>query len=113
MENVMEYKGYYGSINYSDDDEILYGKVLGLKNALILFEGKTVRELKKDFKESVDDYLELCNSKGIEPEKQCKGSLNVRLGVDLHTKAKLRAEQENISINELIKIAVSKYLEVV
>ena len=48
MDNIMEYKGYFARIKYSDEDECLYGKVEGLKNALILFEGNTVEELKNN-----------------------------------------------------------------
>ena len=44
------------------------------------------------------------------PEQQCKGSLNVRLGTELHTKAKMKSIEEKISINELIKNAVANYL---
>ena len=56
-------------------------------------------------------YLEGCRIDGTKPEKQCKGSLNVRLGVELHTKAKMRSIEEHISINELIKNAVAAYLK--
>ena len=51
MVNYMEYKGYIGSINYSDDDKIFYGKVEGLKNSYIYFEGSSVKELRKDFED--------------------------------------------------------------
>lgn len=111
MSNVMKYKGYWAEVNYSDEDECFFGKIEGLKNSLILFEGDTVKKLKKDFKESIDDYLKMCKDKNIEPEKQAKGSLNVRLGVELHNKAKMKSIEKNISINELIKDAVSMYLK--
>lgn len=48
----------------------------------------------------------------MQPEKQCKGSLNVRLGVDLHNKSKMKLIEENISINELIKEALVMYLKI-
>ena len=111
MDNIMQYKGYWAKIKYSDKDECFYGKVEGLKNSLILFEGSTVKELKKDFKDAIDDYLQLCKLTKSKPEKQCKGSLNVRLGVELHNKAKMKAIEQKISINELIKNAVIAYLK--
>lgn len=111
MDNLMEYKGYWARIKYNDEDECFYGKVEGLKNALILFEGKTVKELKKDFKDAIDEHLQMCKETNTDPERQCKGSLNVRLGTELHTKAKLRSIEEHISINELIKNAVAAYLK--
>lgn len=111
MNNIMEYKGYWAEIRYSDEDECFYGIIEGLKNTLISFEGDTVKELKKDFKDAINHYLENCKANNEEPEKQCKGSLNVRLGVDLHNKAKMKSIEKNISINELIKDAVVLYLK--
>lgn len=111
MNNIMKYKGYWAEIKYSDEDECFCGKIEGLKNTLISFEGETVKELKKDFKEAIDFYLEGCRANNETPEKQCKGSLNVRLGVELHNKAKMKSIEKNISINELIKNAVIAYLK--
>lgn len=111
MSNIMRYKGYWAEVKYSDEDGCFCGKIEGLKNTLIFFEGETVKELKKDFKESVDSYLEDCKANNETPEKQCKGSLNVRLGVELHNKAKMKSIEKNISINELIKNAVIAYLK--
>ncbi len=111
MNNIMKYKGYWAEIKYSDEDECFWGKIEGLKNTLILFEGNNVKDLKKDFKDSIDSYLEDCKANNEIPEKQCKGSLNVRLGVDLHNKAKMKSIEKRISINELIKEAVQLYLK--
>ena len=65
----------------------------------------------KDFKDAIDHYLQACKDTNTEPEKQCKGSLNVRLGVELHNKTKMKSIEKNISINELIKEAVTAYLK--
>ncbi len=111
MKNIMRYKGYWAEIMYSDEDECFYGIIEGLEHDSISFEGNTVKELKKDFKDAIDDYLQFCNEKNLIPEQQCKGSLNVRLGVELHNKAKMKSIEQKISINELIKNAVSAYLK--
>ena len=111
MNSIMKYKGYWAKIEYSDEDECFYGIIEGLKNTSISFEGNTVKELKKDFKEAIDFYIEDCKRNNEEPEKQCKGSLNVRLGVELHNKAKMKSIEKDISINELIKEAVTLYLK--
>ena len=111
MNNVMKCKGYWAKIQYSDEDECFYGTIEGLKNTSISFEGNTVKELKKDFKEAIEYYLDNCKQNNEEPEKQCKGSLNVRLGVELHNKAKMKSIEKDISINELIKEAVVLYLK--
>ena len=67
--------------------------------------------MKKDFQDAVDYYLENCKVNNEEPEKQCKGSLNVRLGAELHNQAKMKSIEKHISINELIKEAVVLYLK--
>jgi len=111
MKNIMKYKGYWAEIKYSDEDECFCGVIEGLKNDSISFEGETVKELKKDFKDAIDCYLSVCRAENLKPEKQVKGSLNVRLGVELHNKAKMKSIEKNISINELIKEAVTMYLK--
>lgn len=111
MDNIMKYKGYWAEIRYSDEDECFCGFIEGLKEDVISFEGETVKDLKRDFKNAIDDYLRTCREINKEPEKQCKGSLNIRLGVELHNKVKMKSIEKNISINELIKNAVSAYLK--
>ena len=59
MKNTMEYKGYIGSVEFSEEDCILYGKVMGI-HSLISYEGETAKELLEDFHGAVDDYLTLC-----------------------------------------------------
>lgn len=59
MSNTMEYKGYLGSVEFSEADGVFFGKVLGIR-ALISYEGATAKELVEDFHGAVDDYLALC-----------------------------------------------------
>ena len=96
MNNIMFYKGYWAEIKYSDEDECFYGSIEGLKNDYISFEGKSVKELKKDFKDAIDEHLQMCKDTNTDPERQCKGSLNVRLGTELHTKAKMKSIEEHM-----------------
>ena len=56
--NKLEYKGYYGSIEYSIEDNCLFGKVLGMPDNLISYEGSTASELYTDFKDAIDVYLD-------------------------------------------------------
>ena len=107
MKNIMKYKGYWAKIKYSDEDECFCGEI----DDSITFEGQSVAELKKDFKDAINHYLSVCKETNSEPETQCKGSLNVRLGVELHNKAKMKSIEKDISINELIKEAVTLYLK--
>ena len=77
MKNMMEYQDYYGSVNYSDEDKVFYGKVEYIRS-LVSYEGESVENLYRSFTEAVDDYLESCQLKGIEAEKPFKGTFNVR-----------------------------------
>ena len=67
MNNTIQYKGYVGSVEFSEEDGIFFGKVIGIRS-LISYECETAKELLADFHGAVDDYLETCNSEGKEPE---------------------------------------------
>lgn len=81
--NKLHYKNYYGTINVSSENNLLYGKVIGIKG-LLSYEGKTVAELKKDFQDVVNEYIDDCNKKGIKPQVSYKGTFNVRINPELH-----------------------------
>ena len=102
----LEYKGYTGSIEYSKEDDLLYGKVLGIQG-LISYEGKTGKELEEDFKEAIEVYLTDCKNEGITPEKPFKGSFNVRVSAELHQKAALLAMDEKMSLNNFVAESIT------
>jgi len=104
MKNL-EYKGYTGSIEYSGEDNLLFGKVLGIKG-LISYEGKTGSDLENDFKEAIDTYLSDCKSNGIKTEKPFKGSFNVRVSPTLHQRAALLAMEAKVSLNNFVAEAI-------
>lgn len=66
----LKYKGYTGSVEFSEEENCLFGKVQGLYGTLISYEGSSIDEIKADFQDAVDVYLESCRERGIEPEKQ-------------------------------------------
>jgi len=109
MSNMMKYKGYYGSVNFSAEDKVFYGKVEFI-NSAVLFEGTDIQSLEKDFENAVDDYIKLCKKKGIEPQKPFKGSFNVRTGSELHKRAVLYAQEQNSNLNTVIVEALESYL---
>ena len=103
----LRYKGYSGTVEYDESVNRLVGKVSGLKQALILYEGDTVENLKKDFEEAVDDYLETCKAEGKSPEKPYNGKLLLRMTSQLHSEAADKASSLGISLNEFINRAVA------
>lgn len=108
MKNL-EYKGYTGTIEYSKEDGLFFGKVIGIQS-LISYEGETGPQLETDFTEAIDCYLEDCKNEDIQPEKAFKGSFNVRVSPTLHKEAALRAKEEGESLNKLVSQSLEFYL---
>ena len=109
--DYLEYKGYKGSVEYSKEDNCLFGKVQGMSKALILYEGKTVDELRKDFEEGVDSYLEACRADGVEPAKPYSGRLNLRMSSELHSRVAAFVSSTGTTINDFINRAIINELK--
>ena len=109
MKNLIEYKGYIGSIEFSQEDELFYGKVQGIRT-LISYEGTNAQELIEDFHEAVDAYLELCQENGKTPEKAYKGSFNIRVSPELHKKIAIYAMEHDITLNNFVEQSIEKQL---
>lgn len=107
MNNTIEYRGYVGSIEFSEEDEVFFGKVLGIRS-LISYKGENATELISDFHGAVDDYLAECEANGIEPEKAYKGSFNIRISPELHKQLAVCAISERMSLNSYIEKALEK-----
>ena len=110
--DYLEYKGYKGSVEYSKEDNCLYGKVQGMGNkALILYEGTTIDELREDFEKGIDSYFEGCKSDGIEPVKPFSGKLNLRMPSELHARVAAFTASIGITINDFINKAIANELK--
>ena len=109
MSNTMEYKGYLGSVEFSETDGVFFGKVLGIRS-LLSYEGTTAKELVEDFHGAVDDYLELCAAQGLQPEKAYKGSFNVRVSPELHRQAAIYAQTHHLTLNGVVEIALQTFV---
>ncbi len=110
MSSMMEYKGYFGSVEYSDADETLHGRLEFIRD-LVSYEGDDAKGLKAAFREAVDDYLDLCESQGRKPEVPLKGSFNIRPGRDLHRRAMIYAKRQGLNLNVVVSDALRRYLE--
>lgn len=109
MSNMLRHKGYSGSVQYSREDRIFHGKIEFIR-VLVSYEGTDVTGLENAFKDAVDDYLELCEERGENPEQPFKGSFNVRTGTDLHRQAALYARKNGINLNKVVVEALKSYL---
>jgi len=110
MKGVMVYKDFIGSVEYSDEDGVLYGQVLGVPS-LLSYEGTDVTSLRNDFMEMVDEYLEECRLQNRKPEVSYKGSFNVRVSPEVHRDSVIYAKTHDISLNSFVEKAIKKALD--
>ncbi len=104
--NTLKYKGYIGSVAYSEPDKIFFGKIEGI-DGLVNYEGESVKELTAAFQEAVDDYLIFCEEHNCKPEKSYTGTFNIRIAPDTHRDIANLAAEAGISINAFVKQALS------
>jgi predicted HicB family RNase H-like nuclease len=110
MSTMLEYKGYFGAVEYNDADEVLHGRLEFIRD-LVTCEGMDAKSLKAAFHEAVDDYLELCEAEGRKPDVPLKGSFNIRPGRDLHRRAILYARRQGLNLNTVVSDALRRYLD--
>ncbi len=77
LSNVLSYKDYRAEFGFDADASLLHGRVIGI-NAVVDFYGKDVDELKREFKTSVEAYVDCCRKLGVKPEKTWTGKLTLR-----------------------------------
>lgn len=109
MKNVMEYKGYHTKIEYDVEMRTLRGKIEGI-NDFVDFETEDISNIEKEFHNAVDDYLEFCKEVGKNPEKEYKGTFNVRISPDLHKKLAICALMDGRSLNAEVETAISAFV---
>lgn len=99
MRNVMTYKEYAGTVEYSEVDGILYGRIVGIDD-VISYEGESVKELREAFQAAVDDYLAHCRDIGKEPNRPYSGKFTLRLDPGLHARLAAQAQAMGKSLNQ-------------
>ena len=109
---MMEYKGYYGIVEYDERMRIFHGEIVNTRD-VITFQGKTVDDLEKAFRESVNDYQEWCADEGVTPEKPYSGKFNLRLSPELHREVAIAAKKMDVSINRFVEMAIEDEIRAV
>lgn len=107
--DILEYKGYTGTVEFSVPDKCFHGRILGITH-LFTYEGNTFDELEEDFKGCIDDYLFDCEQEGVKPQKPFSGTLNIRIGSELHKNIALEARKKGETLNSFIKKALQKVM---
>jgi len=104
MKNSLNYKEYYGSVEFSAEDDILYGNIIGVED-LITYEAESVSGLRASFIEAVKDYFEPCKAIGKKPDKFYKGVSYVRTSNTKHRHLAILAEKNKMKLNEVVNKA--------
>jgi predicted HicB family RNase H-like nuclease len=103
--NVMNIDGYSAKIEYDPELDMFRGEILGL-NGGADFYGKNPKELRAEFKKSLEVFLTVCKEKDLEPRRQFSGKFNLRISPELHEQLAIAAQAEGKSINTLAQEAL-------
>ncbi|MFZ1827635.1 MAG: type II toxin-antitoxin system HicB family antitoxin [Candidatus Competibacteraceae bacterium] len=103
--NVMNIDGYSAKIEYDPELDMFRGEVLGL-NGGADFYGKNPKELRAEFKKSLEVFLAVCKERNLEPRRQFSGKFNLRISPELHEQLAIAAQAEGKSINTLAQEAL-------
>ena len=105
--NLMSVDGYYARIEYNSDTDLFRGEILGLSGGADFY-GANPDELRREFKKSLDVFLEVCKEQGIEPRRQFSGKFNLRIPPELHEQLAIAAEAQGKSLNALAQETLQK-----
>lgn len=110
MKNVLEYKGYYAKVEFDAESLALFGKIEGI-NDLVTFECKDLASVEEEFHCAVDDYLAFCEEVGKKPEREYKGTFNIRISPQLHKELFIVALKNGDSLNSSVEKAIMMYVD--
>ncbi|OGT54047.1 MAG: antitoxin HicB [Gammaproteobacteria bacterium RIFCSPHIGHO2_12_FULL_41_15] len=102
---MLKYKDFIGYVEFDEEAEIFHGEVINTRD-VITFQGKNVKEIKKAFIDSIEDYIAFCKKRGESPERPFSGKFNVRLDPELHREAYIAAKEAGISLNSWVAQAI-------
>ena len=105
--NMMTFDEYNAKIEYDAELDLFRGEILGLSGGADFY-GKNPKELRAEFRKSLQVFLEVCHEKGIEPRRNYSGKFNLRISPDLHEKLAIIAQAEGKSINTLAQEALEQ-----
>ena len=107
--NVMTVDGYTAKIEYDADLDTFRGEIMGLSGGADFY-GRNPKELRSEFKKSLEVFLEVCRERGIEPKRSFSGKFNLRIPPELHERLALKAQAKGKSINALAQEALTQWV---
>jgi predicted HicB family RNase H-like nuclease len=105
--NVMTVEGYRAKIEYDEELDLFRGEILGLNGGADFF-GKNPKELRTEFKKSLQVFLEVCKEKCLEPRRNFSGKFNLRISPELHERLAIEAQAQGKSINTFAQEALQE-----
>lgn len=111
-ENLLTYKGYYGSYEVSFEDGLIFGKILFIDDS-VGYDSETIKGIKSAFEEAVDSYIEFCVEINKDPNPSFSGKTAVRFDPELHKQVAILAKKEKQSMNDFIVAAIKNHVDFV
>jgi len=69
---ILKHDGYIALVSYDEGDELMHGSVVSAR-AVLHFAGRDIDELKAAFADTIADYREWRQERGVEPERASWG----------------------------------------
>ncbi len=108
--NLMKLNGYSARIEYDAERDNFRGEILGL-NGGADFYGRNPKELRVEFRKSLQVFLEVCEENSIDPHRSFSGKFNLRISPELHEQLAITAQARGMSINTLAQEALQSAIE--
>jgi predicted HicB family RNase H-like nuclease len=101
----MTFKGYNTKIEYIAELDMFKGEILDRTDSSFFF-GKSQKQLRPQFKKSLEAFSKACREKGIQPRRNFSGKFNFRIPTELHEEIAIVAQAEGMRINALAQEAL-------
>jgi predicted HicB family RNase H-like nuclease len=105
----MKYKDYTALIEFSDEDDCFIGRVIGI-NDIVSFDGETVDEIRKNFHDMIEHYINACAHEGRSPNKP-SSEIMVPVSSALYSKIASKAEYDGVPVNTVMETALQKFVQ--
>ncbi len=104
---MIDHRGYTGVFEFDPELRLFTGHVIDLRDE-VYFEGDSVEALDASMARAVDHYLAVCKKRKEEPGRPFSGTMNVRLGPELHRAAAVSAAAQGESLNTWLSRVVDE-----
>ena len=108
MGQLLEHKGYLGSVRFDPRDMTLRGRGVNIED-IVTFQGKTPDEVVEEFRNSIEDYLTQCEELGEPPDKPFSGRLTLRMSPRTHQIFSTYAQANGKSLNGQVSKVLDRY----